>query len=190
LRSYLPLFGEGLSGAVICGTAQETPAVAQAGNVLARSLAKKKGEGYRSKLLFNLADGAYNKSIKHPKTPFDWLARNEAVPQAYMADDLCGFMFGAGAYAALTELAFRAAARETLKKTPRHLPLFYIAGEEDPVGGCGKGVRAAAQAMMKAGSDDVSLKLYPGMRHEILNEVGNDLVYRDVLSWINDKTAQ
>ena len=109
LRSYLPRYGQGLAGAVICGTANEATAVSRAGNLAARAIAAVRGDGYRSGLLHALADGAYSRAIKDARTPFDWLSRDPAVPDAFMADEACGFMFGAGAYATLTELARRRA---------------------------------------------------------------------------------
>ena len=105
LRSYLPRYGSGLAGAIICGTANEPVAVSRAGNLAARAIARVRGDDYRSNLLHALADGAYSRAIKDARTPFDWLSRDPAVADAFMADETCGFMFGAGAYATLTDLA-------------------------------------------------------------------------------------
>lgn len=185
LRSYLPRYGRGLAGAVICGTANEATAVSRAGNLAARAIARVRGDDYRSSFLHALADGAYSRAIKDARTPFDWLSRDPSVADAFMADDASGFMFGAGAYATLTELAYRAAAPATLAATPHELPLLYMAGEADPVGKCGKAVAAAAEAMEAAGAEDLTLRLFPGMRHEILNELGKEEVYDFVLEWIN-----
>ena len=184
VRSYLPQYGEGLTGAVICGTANEPTLVSAAGNQLARLIARVRGNDYKSELLHSLADGAYSRAIKDARTPFDWLSRDPKVADEFMADETTGFMFGAGAYATLTELAYRAASPKTLAATPHALPLLYIAGEADPVGKCGKGVAKAAEAMEQAGAEDVTLKLYPDMRHEILNEYGKEDVYRYILDWI------
>ena len=185
LRNYLPRFGRGLAGAVVCGTAQEPRCLSRAGNLLARATAALRGEGYKSTLLHRLADGAYSAAIKDARTPFDWLSRDPAVVDAFIADERAGFMFGAGAYATLTELAWRAAAPETLAATPHEVPLLYVAGEADPVGRCGAGVRAAAEAMEAAGAEEVTLRLFPAMRHEILNELGKEEVYDFILEWIN-----
>ena len=185
LRNYLPRFGEGLAGAVLCGTANQPEVVATAGNVLARAIVKVRGADSRSKLLHGLADGAYSRAIKNARTPFDWLSRDPAVADAFMADEACGFMFGAGAYAALTELAWRANAPATYRDTPHDLPLLFVSGDADPVGKCGKSVAAAAESMESAGAEDLTLRLFPGMRHEILNELGKQEVYDFILNWIN-----
>ncbi len=184
LRSYLPRFGEGLAGAVVCGTANQPAAVAAAGNRLARAIAAVRGADYRSRLLHSLADGAYSRAIKDARTPFDWLSRDPAVPHAFMEDEACGFMFSAGAYATLTELAATANAPATYRATPRSVPLLFISGDADPVGTNGKGVAQAAASMKQAGHENVTLKLYKAMRHEILNEIGKEDVYNDILQWI------
>ena len=93
LRSYLPRYGSGLAGAIICGTANEPVAVSRAGNLAARAIARVRGDDYRSNLLHALADGAYSRAIKDARTPFDWLSRDPAVADAFMADETCGFMF-------------------------------------------------------------------------------------------------
>lgn len=188
LRSYLPRYGSGLAGAIICGTANEPVAVSRAGNLVARAIARVRGDDYRSKLLHALADGAYSRAITDARTPFDWLSRDPAVADAFMADETCGFMFGAGAYATLTDLAYRAAVPATLAATPHEVPLLYVAGDADPVGKGGKGVAAAAESMEAAGAEDLTLRLFSGMRHEILNEIGKEEVYDFILEWINLKS--
>ena len=184
-RAYLARHGEDVAAAVICGTGQQPLVLSKAGNALARFLAKTKGADYRSKLLHALADGAYSRAITDARTPFDWLSRDPAVADAFMADEACGFMFGAGAYAALTELAWRANAPATYRDTPHDLPLLFVSGDADPVGKCGKSVAAAAESMESAGAEDLTLRLFPGMRHEILNELGKQEVYDFILNWIN-----
>ena len=75
---------------------------------------------------------------------------------------------------------------ENLSKMKKHLPVLFIAGTEDPVGPYGKGVEKAAAAFIKAGMSNVSLKLYPDCRHEILNELNKQEVYDDICSWLAD----
>ena len=185
LRSYLPRYGSGLAGAIICGTANEPVAVSRVGNLAARAIARVRGDDYRSNLLHALADGAYSRAIKNARTPFDWLSRDPAVADAFMADEACGFMFSAGAYATLTELAARANSPAAYRATPHEVPLLFVAGDADPVGDCGRGVAKAAESMERAGAENVTLKLFSGMRHEILNELGKEEVYDFILEWID-----
>lgn len=103
---------------------------------------------------------------------------------AYIDDPLCGVMFTVGGYAALTGVVARAVDPRVAARVPKDLPLLFIAGAEDPVGENGKAVVRAVELYRDAGMKDVSLILYPGMRHEILNEPGKQTVYADVLAWL------
>lgn len=184
LRDYLSRHGQGLAGAVICGTGRQSAAVAAAGLAAARAIARVKGERFVSDALFNLADGAYGKAIKHARTDLDWLAANPAVVDAYLADPACGFRFSAGAYVALMGLLLDVSKKSVIDRIPKTLPLFLIAGSEDPVGARGRGVARVYQEYKQAGLHDVDMRLYLGMRHEIINEKENGKVYGDVLQWL------
>ena len=186
-RAYLSRHAQGLAGAVICGTGNEPVAKSKAGHALALRIARRKGERTRSKLLHRLADGSFSKAVKNARTPLDWLSSDPAVVDAYLADDLCGQMFTAGAYATLTSLTAEVATLDSALAVPSELPVLFIAGALDPVGDKGKGVKSAAELFRKAGIADVEVKLYPGMRHEILNEPGKRQVYDDVLAWIEQR---
>ncbi|MCI2241680.1 alpha/beta fold hydrolase [Adlercreutzia faecimuris] len=184
-RVYLAGHGEGLAGAVICGTAGQPLAVCKAGNLLARTLAAVRGDDARIPLLHALADGAFSRSVRGARTPFDWLSRDEEAVDAFIADEACGFMFSAGGYATLTELAFRAGRPAAFAAVPKGLPVLFIAGDADPVGDRGRGVENAATRMRAAGVADVTLRLYEGMRHEIFNEIGREQVLADLLAWLD-----
>ncbi len=92
LRCYLPRYGCGLAGAVICGTAMPPRLVSKAGNLLARAVVAWKGPDAKSPLLHRLADGAYSRAIPDARTPFDWLSRDPAVVDAFIADETAGFI--------------------------------------------------------------------------------------------------
>ena len=155
------------------------------GHLLACRVAAKQGERTRSKLLHNLADGAFSKAVKDARTPLDWLSTDPAIVDAYIADDLCGQTFTAGAYATLTSLTAEVATLDSALAIPSELPILLVAGALDPVGNKGRGVKSTAALFEKAGIKDVEVKLYQGMRHEILNEPGKQQVYDDVLAWID-----
>ena len=186
-RAYLARHGEGLAGAVICGTGNQPLALSKAGNALARLLSKIKGADYRSPLLDSMGAGGFAKAIESPRTPLDWISTDPLVVDAYMADEMRGQMFSVGAYATLTSLTGEVVTLECARRVPPQLPLMFIAGAQDPVGDCGKGVKAAADLARKAGSRDVRLTLYEGMRHEILNEPEKARVYQDVLAWLKEQ---
>lgn len=183
-RAYLARHGEGLAGAVLSGTGNVPAAMSKMGRGLARFLAKTRGENYRSKLIDNMGAGAYGKQIEDARTPLDWLSTDESVVDAYIADPKCGFMFSVGGYATLLDLTAEVVTPECAGRVPKNLPVLFVAGDGDPVGDMGKGVRAAAQLMRDAGVVAVDEIIYEGMRHEIHNEKGRDRVYADVAAWL------
>lgn len=186
VRTYIAEKGEGLAGAILCGTGSIALQQARTGAMMARLISKLRGQNYKSKFLHTLADGAYAKAIKEAKTPFDWLSYNEENVELYSKDPACGFVFGAGAYATLAKLTYQACHIQYAQKVPVDLPLFFISGSEDVVGNNGEGVMQAVSLMQDVGVKDVSCMLYEHMRHEILNEKNRDLVYVDVVRWLDD----
>lgn len=183
-RAYLGVHAEGLAGAIICGTGHNPSAVAKAGRTLAKLITATRGNAHKSNLLHGMADGAYGKAVPNARTPLDWLNTDDACVDAYIADPLCGFMFSASAYVALMKLLVTVADPRTAAACPAELPLLFVAGEQDPVGACGEGVRQAAALYAETGHANLQVKLYPGMRHEIHNEPERNQVYSDSLTWI------
>ncbi len=186
-RAYLARHAAGLSGAVLCGTGFVPAATAKAGLTLARAMGKLRGGKAKSKLLNQMADGAYSKAIPNARTPFDWLNTDPAAVDAYIADDACGFLFTIGGYATLMSLLVEVNTPSCPEKWPKDLPVFFIAGGQDPVGSNGEGVRTVARMTIDAGIRDVNIKIYEQMRHEILNEPAHAEVYNDVLMWLDQK---
>ncbi len=187
-RVYLSKHADGLAGAVICGTGTIPVATSKAGHAAARLVAAVRGQDYLSKTLDSLGSGAYSKAVPGP-TGLEWLSHNKQNVADYIDDKECGFMFSAGGYCALTNLTATACSKACAQAVPHDLPLFYIGGDGDPVGDMGKGVEAAALLAKEAGSTDVTCKIFPNMRHEILNEEGKMQVYKAVSDWLERKVC-
>ena len=183
-RVYLSEHAKGVQGAIICGTGNQPALLARSGNLLAHTIGTVMGERYKSTVLDSMGAGGFARAIENPRTPLDWISVDPAVVDAYIDDPLCGVMFTVGGYAALTGVVARAVDPRVAAHIPKDLPLLFIAGAEDPVGENGKAVVRAVELYRDAGVKDVSLILYPGMRHEILNEPGKQTVYADVLVWL------
>jgi len=130
--------------------------------------------------------GAYAKSVPDARTQVDWLSRNEDNVERYLADEACGFMFTCGGYAALMDLTARLADGTWAQLVDRKLPILFVAGTEDPVGDMGKGVQIACGHTLAANMPNTRLKLYEGMRHEILNEDDREQVYADIIAWLEE----
>ena len=185
-RQYLCQYGEELDGAIIMGTGCQPRMLVRAGKLLTNLVAAVKGWRHRSKLVTAVAFGSYNKRFEPVRTPKDWLTRDEAIVDAYMADERSSFLFTLNAYHAMFTGIDRLYDKKRLARIPKDLPVFFVAGEEDPVGDFGKGVRRAAQMCRDAGVQKVDLKLYPQDRHEILNELDRQTVYEDLLAWMEN----
>lgn len=183
-RTYLIRYPGTVKGAILMGTGQNPDAMLVGGKALASVLARKVGRENASDVVEKLAFGAYNKAFAPNRTGYDWLSVSEENVDAYIADPLCGGMASTGLFLELLDgMAF-------IKKPAnlRHMnmatPVLFISGDCDPVGGMGKGVRAAYDSFRRAGVRDAELKLYPGLRHEILNEDCRAQVYDDLWEWI------
>ena len=184
LRLYLAEEGEGLAGAVLCGTAGSNPA-ARPATQLADSTARSRGMTYRSAGLYTLAFKSYNRRFQEEHSPFAWLTRDRAVVDMFGADEKCNFIFTAAGFRDLFALADRCNRRACFRKTPHDLPLLLVAGDQDPVGNYGKGVRQVAARYKAAGQKDLDVILYKDCRHEILNETDRQLVYEDIRAFLS-----
>lgn len=186
-RLYTERYGNELDGVIYCGTTGPNPA-ASMGISVTKAIAKIKGDHYRSKLIDKLAFGTYNNKINPKRTSFDWLSTDDEIVDKYIADPLCGFLFTAYGYRDLMSLILLISRSEWYSSVPSSLPIFIIAGNEDPVGAYGKGIKTVYDELVNSKHTAISLKLYDGMRHEILNEPAKNDVYNDILSWLNNTT--
>ncbi|MBQ2848681.1 MAG: alpha/beta hydrolase [Clostridia bacterium] len=188
-REYIRRYGrdERIKAAIFCGTSGKNPASAIAIK-LADGIAKAKGSRYRSKFIDKMAFGTYNKRIPDAKTSFDWLTSDSEIVDKYIKDKYCGYLFTAVGYRDLFTILDRVSGKDWYDRIYSEIPILLTAGEEDPVGLYGKGVKQVYNDLKLADKKDVTLKLYPGMRHEILNEIGREQVYEDIASWALSKT--
>ena len=174
----------GISGAILCGTGWQSSALLKVAIPMCNYVCKKDGEKNSSRMLQKLMFGSYNNRVEHVRTENDWLTRDSRIVDAYNADPLCGFAATAGLYRDMLSGIRYIQQIQSLKEMRKDLPVFFIAGGEDPVGGYGKTVIQTVKAFKNAGMTDVSCKLYPLCRHEILNEINKDEVFGDISKWI------
>ena len=186
-RTYLIRYPGAVDAAVIMGTGQMSPAIIAGGKAVAAEEAHRVGEDQTSSLVDKLAFGAYNKRFAPNRTGFDWLSLNQDNVDRYMADPLCGGNATIGLFREMLGGLSFIAKPENLKRMNLNIPVLFISGEMDPVGDCGKGVKRAFESFRKAGVRDISLKLYPELRHEILNETCRETVYEDIYQWLAAK---
>lgn len=187
VRTFLIQYDVGLAGAVICGTGQQADGLVRLGRSFGKAEIRRKGAQYRSSMLNGMAFGSYNKRIADRRTDYDWLSRDPEIVDRYISDPLCGFVPTAGLFTDMMNGIAFITERDNLMRMNKSLPVLFIAGDKDPVGEYGKGVIKAYTSFLNAGMTDVTLKLYHGCRHEILNELCRDQVMNDVLNWFRTR---
>ena len=188
-RSYAIRFQDGIDGLILSGTGQQNPALVSAGSIAANAEIRRHGPRYRSEKLNSMVFGQYNKNFMPARTPYDWLTRDTDVVDRYIADPKCGGVPTVGLFRDMMHGIALISQEKNLQRMNKNLPVLFFAGDMDPVGECGKGVIRAYAGFLKAGMEDVTLKLYPGGRHEMLNEINRDQVRQDILWWLNAKLA-
>ena len=174
----------GISAAILSGTGWMHRGIINTGIAAATLVAKRQDPNKPSKMLNDMMFGSYNRRIEHRRTNFDWLTRDQKIVDAYIQDPLCGFTMTAGlAKDMLTGMLF-IQEPEHLNHMRKDLPVLFIAGAEDPVGNYGDGVKQTVKAFVHAGMENVSMRLYPLCRHEVLNELNRQEVFGYILEWL------
>ncbi len=184
-RSYMARHGDEINGVILCATPADPGIVGRLGLIVARFVSFLKGRRAPSRLLNRMSFGKFNQPFKPNRTEFDWLSCDEAEVDKYVADPYCGGVFSAGFFVDLLSGINSLSDPAAVRRIPKTLPLLFISGERDPCGGMGSGVRKTAVGYEKAGMREVTLKLYPGSRHELLNEINRNEVIQDLLFWLN-----
>ena len=177
----------GIHAAIICGTGWQPSFALPALIKVVEGICKKTGETNPNEKLQGMVFGSYNKKVEHPRTPFDWLTRDAKIVDDYIAHPLCGFTASCGLLREMLKGIHYIQQKNNLAAMNKDLPVFFIAGGDDPVGPYGKGVQKCADTFVSVGMTDVKTKIYPLCRHEILNEINKEEVYEDVLRWIQTK---
>jgi len=183
-RKFTAKYGNTLTAVIYCGTAPKN-AMAPIAIKLAERAVKTKGEFYRSEKINNLSFKGFNKKFDN-RTAYDWISTRNDIVDKFIDDEKCGFIFTALGFRDLFTLLDSVSHTSWYESVPTSLPIFAIYGGMDPVGAYGKGVKKIVDKLRSTGHN-VTDKLYPNCRHELLNETNNKEVYADVLEWIDNE---
>ena len=186
-RTFLIKYPALYDAAILSGTGHQSAALINGGYLAAQLMTRKNGPRSSGQALNDMAFGSYCKRIENPRTPFDWLSRDNETVDRYIADPLCGFVCKTSLYRDMMGGLKFLTSQKNINKMNRNAPVYFMSGAEDPVGDYGKGVEKAYKAFCNAGLTDVMIRLYPGGRHEMLNEINRDEVKQDILNWLNDR---
>lgn len=183
-QAYIEKYGNNLAGCVLCGSAGPRKLLISAGKLAVTLIKAIRGGDSFVPFLDKLAFGNYNNRIPGNKTDHDWLSRNELNVELFFSDKWCNIPLRTSFYYDMMSGLNQIHKAANMKAIPKDLPVYFIYGEEDPVGDYGKTVEKLYNIYLKNKMQKVTLKSYPQDRHEILNEVDKETVEKDVLNWL------
>lgn len=178
---------EWLAAVVLSASNGKPSPLASAGRLVARGERRRLGPRGFSPVLRALGFEAFNKAFKPNRTRHDWLSRDDAEVDKYEADPLCGFDCTTSTWIELLDALAEISRPANLAKIRKDLPVYIIAGTEDPVSERTKGLLQLLRAYGRAGLTDVTHHFYPGARHEVFNETNRDEVVHELLVWLRSK---
>jgi alpha-beta hydrolase superfamily lysophospholipase len=181
-RGFIAKHSDALAGVALSGSSGKPPAIATLGRLIARAERLRFGKRGKSELIFRMWFGDFNKPFHPARTPFDWLSRDDKEVDAYVADPLCGFPFTTQLAIDVLDALPRVTSAASLAPIRKDLPVYVFSGERDPVGANIQGLIADLKS---AGFTRLATRIYPGARHETLNEVNRDEVTRDLIAWLD-----
>lgn len=184
-RRYLMTYGNELDAAIIMGTGSQPKITVLGGKLIVKIWKLIYGDKHRSKFLCNVMFGTYNKNIINSSTGKEWLTKDEEICKNLCNEPGCNFLFTLNGYQMILETLGFIQKKNNINKIPKKLPIFIASGKDDPVGNYGKGVKHVYNEYNKAGIKDISIRLYDNDRHEILNETDRQMVYKDILEWLD-----
>lgn len=182
-RSYAAKWPDTIDGLILSGTGGPNP-LAGFGVVLAGMVAKIKGPRCRPALVHKLAFGTYLRRIQNPATPYDWISRDADIVAGYARDKYCAFQFTANGFGQLFAALRDVSGPRWAAAIPKNMPVMIVSGDADPVGGYGKGVQMVCTWLQGAGVKHIDCHMYPGGRHEMLNETNRAEVYGDIYTFL------
>jgi alpha-beta hydrolase superfamily lysophospholipase len=175
---YIQHWGEGLAGVVLCGSSGAVPPDLDQ----TISILESKPRDRIMKSMFKAA----NSRFEPGKTGFEWLTRDEAEVQKYVDDPWCGFPFTYGFVTDMQKASREGWKPENEASVPKTLPVYLISGADDPAAGeHGENFQLLVERFERLGTKDLAAKLYPGARHELLNEINRAEVHQDLLNWLS-----
>lgn len=185
-QHFLSAFPGEVDAAVLSGSNGKAGALAAVGEVAAKLERARLGARGKSKLLQHMSFGAFNKQFAPTRTPYDWLSRDVAEVDTYIADPRCGFDVSTQLWIDLLGGMRLALTDKALGRIPKSLPIYIFSGAKDPVSNQGKGVEALAELYRKLGMEKLSFRRYDEGRHEMLNEINRDEVTADLIAFLEN----
>ena len=186
-REYVTLYSGDVEALILSGTASFMKGLGTVGLISAKVFSKLNGKHRSNEILKNLFFNQFNKKFKPNRTKVDWISSDEKQVDVFEADPLRIEDFSLSVFLDILKGSKKINKPPTFENTPKNLPIYIFSGDEDPLGEMGKGVKKVAANYRKAGIKDLTLELYQGGRHEMLNEVNKNEVEQDLLKWLKER---
>ncbi len=183
-RTYMINWPGTVDGVILSGTGQENGATLWLGWQASNIACNLSGPTSHSNLITAVAFGSYNRQFKPHRTRMDWLSRNEESVDKFRKDPMCRFFPTVGMYRDMMEGMQFVADKKNLQKMDPDTPVLFLSGDKDPVGHNGSAVKKVADRFKSAGVKDITVRMYPDARHEVLNELNRDEVLADLMDWL------
>ena len=181
VRKYISKYAHTIDGLILCGSPSKNNA-SKLGLKVVKLLKSIKGERYRSEFVKKLMFGGFDKKGSEPNS---WVCHNKEILKLYNEDELCKYTYTLNGYENIIKLMIDIYNPKIYNRNNLDLPIYFIAGNDDPVIKSKKDFNEAINFLEKIGYHNIDNTLYDDMSHEILNEVNNNLVYDDILNWLN-----
>ena len=189
VQAYIQEHGQDLAGCILSGSRGPGSFKIQLAIPFLQAIAGMRGIRNGSSLSFHLVNGSYQNIFKPKRTKFDWLSRDEKMVDEFVRDPLCGNLSSSGFYRDMLEMLFRIHKPQALARIPKDLPIYVFSGNMDPVGEMGTSPTRLVEALKLQNVEDLEFVLYPGARHETLNETNREEVIGDLIAWIDKHSA-
>ncbi len=184
MRALIINYTEGIDGAILVGTSQASKLEIGLGKFMAERERKKYGDDVTTDTINDLTFGTYNRKFSPTKTEMDWLCSNEDALNEFLADERRGKAFTVGLFRELLNVMSYTRDPKNIEKMNKSMPILIMSGEKDPVGSFTKNIKKLEEVYKKSGMKDITVNIYPGLRHDILNEVGKEKVFDDINEWM------
>lgn len=190
VRTFLIKYPNDVDASILVGTGQIPLMQIAIAKYIAKKEAKKFGESHATPTIKQLTFGTYNKLFKPNRTDFDWLCSSDKALDKYIDDPMRGDCMSSGLFRELLNGMAFTGKMDNIEKMNKQVPILFLSGDKDPVGNCGRGVERSYNSFKKAGIIDISQKLYPDLRHDILHEDCREEIYDEIYRWMKNKIVK
>lgn len=183
-QCFIEKYGDSIDGCILSGSRGPQRFPVKCALFLSGALCVFGQKKRTAKMIDRMVFGSYGKKIENKRTDADWLTKDPVIVDMYLEDQWCGFVMKTEFFYEMFRMLNTVHKKSNMKKIPAELPVYLIAGTDDPVGDYGKTVKKLCDVYKSNGIKDLEIKLYENDRHELFNETDSDAVTNDTIAWL------